>query len=926
MKTHVITRALLTLLLLTVSLIGAYSRHSFIENIGQISDQSHNARPDIVAKYAAGNSLNIFLAKTAVHYQFSTGNELYRMDVKLIGANPNARIIKGKPAAFKEQYHIGDLKKVARTFEKIIYKDIYPNIDWVFYFNSAGKLEHDFVIKPGGEVSDIKLEYQGANSLKIDLDGNLIASTMYGTIKEPKPYSYDQATGKTVSSSYVLNGNILNFETFEYNIKSTLIIDPVIDWSTYLGGSEYDEIRDTKIGKDGFVYVVGSTNSLSNIATNGAHLTSFQGGNNSNGADAFISKFSPDGNCVWSTYYGGPSADLGISLAFDTAGYLFVAGRTNSTTGIATIGSHQEIKAGNLSSYDAFLLKIDTAGNPVWSTYFGGAGSEGTQAIAICSDRNDNIYISGNTNSPAGIATQGSFQATKSGGDDGFIAKFNNQGILQWSTYYGSTLADNINNMTTDGSGNLIVVGHTQSTAGLSTVNAHLEIGNGNIDGFVAKFDSNGQRLWATYYGGSGNDLLYSVTTDSTNAIYCSGMTDSDSDISTVGAHQTAIGGNTEYDALIAKFNPNGSLNWSTYYGGVEGERSYSILFSDNKLYFSGNSSSSSNITTVDGIKPVFNNSVSEGVLATFSPNGQRLWSTYLGGDAVDVIRAVALDESGNVFLGGETLSPAGLSTNGAHQTNFGGNRDGWLIKIKMCDLPQAPAQILGNNEVCENSQQQYTIPPISGAGSYSWILPVGWTGTGTNDTVNIIVGSASGEIKVVALNACGNSDTISLEVTVNPAPHPQIDRNGSILSVTQTFNSYQWLLNSNPINGATGMTHVALENGIYTLQVQGDKGCEGLSNEIVIDDMVSVDNLLKENGIHIYPNPFISKAYVQTAIPLKIVVVDISGRVMLTKYNIKTNTMLDLHVLPIGNFYFKMFDHKTNEYLGSAFMVKTEQ
>ncbi|MNR27267.1 hypothetical protein D3C85_1445330 [compost metagenome] len=121
-------------------------------------------------------------------------------------------------------------------------------------------------------------------------------------------------------------------------------------------------------------------------------------------------------------------------------------------------------------------------------------------------------------------------------------------------------------------------------------------------------------------------------------------------------------------------------------------------------------------------------------------------------------------------------------------------------------------------------------------------------------------------------------------------------------------------------------MTHVALENGIYTLQVQGDKGCEGLSNEIVIDDMVSVDNLLKENGIHIYPNPFISKAYVQTAIPLKIVVVDISGRVMLTKYNIKTNTMLDLHVLPIGNFYFKMFDHKTNEYLGSAFMVKTEQ
>ncbi len=925
MKTNLIKRAFLTLLLLSTFVVAMQARHSFIENIGQVTDQNNNTRPDIVAKYAAGNGLNIFLAKTAIHYQFSKENELYRMDVKLIGVNPNPRISKEKPTVFKAQYHLTGVKGVANSYERIIYHDIYPNIDWVFYFNQQGQLEHDFVVKPGGKVSDIKLGYMGANSLKIDRNGNLIASTDYGTITEPAPYSYDQATNKKVSSSYVLNGNTLGFETDKYNTYSTLVIDPVIDWSTYLGGSEYDDIRDTKIGKDGFVYVVGSTSSTSNIATVGAHLSTFQGGNNSSGADAFIAKFAPNGTCVWSTYYGGPAVDLGISLDIDTAGYLFVAGRTNSTTGIATPGSHQPTKAGNLSGFDAFLLKMDTSGTPIWSTYFGGNFSEGSVGFDMCIDRYNNIYMAGNTNSSAGITTPSAFQLTKAGSDDGFIAKFNNQGNLLWSTYYGSTLSDNINSITTDTSGNLIVVGHTQSLTGLSTVNAHLEIGNGNIDAFIAKFDSNGQRLWGSYFGGSGFDVFYSVTTDNTNAIYCSGRTASTTNIAFGNAHQSTIGG-TEDDAFIAKFNPNGTMNWSTYYGGPEGEGSYSILFSGNKLYFTGNSNSSSNVTTADGITPIYNNSLSEGVLATFSPAGQRLWATYLGGDGGEIINAIDINSEGEVFLGGITLSPAGLSTPGAHQTTFGGDNDGWLIKIKMCDLPQSPTQIVGSNEVCENSQQQYTVPSINGADSYSWILPTGWSGTSNTDTINITVGSVSGEIKVVALNTCGASDTISLAVIVKPAPQPSIDRNGNILSVAQTFTSYQWLLNGNPINGATGMTHVATENGTYTLQVQGDDGCIGVSNEIVINDMVSVDNLLRQNGIRIYPNPFSTKAFVETAVPLNVVVVDISGKTMLTKTNIKTNTSMDLSALPVGNFYFKMFDHKTSEYLGAAFMVKTEQ
>lgn len=924
MKTHVIKRAVLTLLLLSTFVVAVQARHSFIENIGQVTDQYNNARPDIVAKYAAGNGLNIFLSKAGLHYQFADKQELYRMDVKLIGANPNARISKEKPADFKEQYQLADIKGVASSYKMIVYHDIYPNIDWVFYFNEQGKLEHDFVVKPGGKVSDIKLEYMGANRLKIDRNGNLIASTDYGTITEPAPYSYDQATNKKVNSSYVLDGNILGFEMGKYNDNSALIIDPVIDWSTYLGGSEYDDIRDTKINKDGFVYVVGSTNSTSNIATVGAHLSTFQGGNNSSGADAFIAKFNPSGACVWSTYFGGSNVDLGLALAIDTTGFLYIAGRTNSLTGIATGGSYQETKAGTNAGYDVYLAKFDTAGMPVWGTYYGGSSADGLESVVLTIDRYNNLYLAGNTQSANQIATANAFQATRPGNQDGFIAKFNTAGALSWATYFGTSTNEWINAITTDTLGNIVIAGQSQGTTGLSTAGAFQEIGLGLTDGFIAKFDSSGARLWSSYFGGPDNDRIFTVCTDSTNAIYIGGITNSITDIATSAAHQPTIGSTT--DGFVAKFDHTGNRLWSTYFGGTDNDLVQSLLFSKGKLYAAGSTVSANNITTLDAIVPVYNNSSSEGFLTTFSAGGQRLWSTYFGGDVTEEPKAVAINAEDQVYIGGKTTSINGLATAGSHQNIFGGLYDGMLIKIKMCNVPETPTQILGNIEVCANSQQQYTLPPVNGADSYVWILPTGWTGTSNNDTINVTIGSANGVIKAVALNACGASDTISLAITVKPSPHPTISRNGSILSVAQTFSSYQWLFDGNPINGATGMTHVATENGTYTLQVQGDNGCIGISNEIVIDDMVSVDNLLKQNGIRIYPNPFRSKTFVETAIPLDIVVVDISGRVMLTKTNIKTNTSLDLSALPVGHFYFKLFEHKTGEYLGAAFMVKTEQ
>ncbi len=920
MKTYLFKRAILALVLLAILTSVAQAKTNFIENIGQVTDQNYKPRPDIIAKYKAGNGLNIFLSNTGIHYQFSHENELYRMDVKLIGANHNARVSKDKPTAYKEQYHHANIKGKANSYEKITYHEIYPHIDWVFYFNAKGQLEHDFVVKQGGKVSDIKLEYQGAESLKIDRNGTLIAATHFGNITEPAPYSYEQTSGKKIKSSFVLNGNLLTVNTGTY--RGTLIIDPVIDWSTYFGGSEYDEIRDVKVGKEGYIYVVGSTNSTSNIATSGAHLNSFQGGNGSIGSDAFIAKFNPSGQCVWSSYYGGTNVDLALSLAIDTAGNLYMAGRTNSLAGISTLGSYQETKAGTNAGYDIYLVKFDTTGMPIWGTYYGGSSADGLESVALTIDRYNNLYLTGNTQSANGIATANAFQATRPGNQDGFIAKFNTSGNFYWGTYFGSSANEWINAITTDTLGNIIVAGQSQGTTGLSTTGAYREIGLGSTDGFIAKFDSTGARLWSSYFGGADNDRLLSICTDSTNAIYISGITNSTADIATPTAHQPTIGSAT--DGLIAKFSSNGNLVWSTYFGGSDNDLVQSLLFSGGKLYATGSSLSPNNMTTPDAITPVYNNSFSEGFLTTFSASGQRLWSTYFGGDVTEEPRAIAITEQEQVYIGGKTASINGLTTAGSHQNIFGGLQDGMLIKIKMCNLPETPISITGQQVACENSELQYSILPVAGATSYTWILPssTGWAGTSSSENIMVTIGAAAGELKVLANNSCGSSDTITLSINVNSAPQPIINRSGNILSVSQNFNSYQWVLDGNIIPGAINPTHIATSNGIYTLQVEGANGCQGQSSEILIDNVTSIYEKFTKLGIEVFPNPFVNSLNMVLPEPLNVKIVDLTGKTYKQLYLKTGQNQIDLSHLPTGMYLLEVFN-SVNTSLGSCSLIK---
>ena len=345
----------------------------FLENKGQVTDQYHNTRPDIQFRIAATPGLNIFIGNGAIHYQFSKAEHtasaikpgysrlqtdlpekevpndftMYRMDVELAGADTSARVITEEKLDYYENYFTpgtnGQSVK-ASTWKKIIYKDIYPHIDWVLYV-SNGALEHEFVIKDGGNAADIKLKYGGASELKINIDGSLAASTPFGIITEHAPLCYEQS-GKAVQSKFSISNDLLTYEVGHYS--GTLIIDPALTWATYYGGTGNDLGYQVVKDNSSHLYTTGVTASSSAIATTGAYMVTFAGTN-----DAFLAKFDTSGALKWATYYGGTNDESANSIAIDGSGNLYITGQTYSSSGIATPGAYQTVYTGSLYA-DAF--------------------------------------------------------------------------------------------------------------------------------------------------------------------------------------------------------------------------------------------------------------------------------------------------------------------------------------------------------------------------------------------------------------------------------------------------------------------------------------------------------------------------------------------------------------------------------------------
>jgi hypothetical protein len=377
----------------------------------------------------------------------------------------------------------------------------------------------------------------------------------------------------------------------------------------------------------------------------------------------------------WGTYYGGTKRENFNGTASDPLGNVYVAGMAESSGNIATSGVHQQTISGQR---DAILIKFNSYGQRLWATYFGGSGLDVAQSCAT--HESQFVYISGSTTSSNGLATPGAHQATKNGGEDGFLAQFDQTGQLGWATYYGGNALDGSSNCATDLSGDVYMVGFTESINHIASAPSHQSNIGGNTDGFLAKFDASGQRVWGTYYGGTSEDRIMSVST-SRSSVYICGWTVSDSSIASVGVHQESYSGGIS-DGFVAKFDGQGNREWGSYLGGLAiDEASSCDADGRGNLYVAGHTSSAQYMSSNGSHQELLAGSY-DAFLTKFNQSGSVLWSTYLGGSGWDYGTSCALDAQNNVYLAGYCRSDSGIASPNAYQDVWAGKFDAFLTKF----------------------------------------------------------------------------------------------------------------------------------------------------------------------------------------------------------------------------------------------------
>src|SRR5579864_7659365 len=349
-----------------------------------------------------------------------------RMHTRLIGANRNASMEPEQRLSGMANYFLGD-REQWRTdvigYARIKHRNVYDGIDLVFH-GEQGRLEYDFVLAPKADPARIRLELTGQGGLQVDDNGDLVVSTSAGEIRWKRPDSYQDIGGRRVPVAgrfVVSDGRTVRFALGAYDTARTLIIDPTLSYSTYLGGSGNDFARGVGIDGSGNVYVAVGTTSP-NLPVLSPFQNSYRGGGSDFlGGDAFVAKFSPSGTLLYITYLGGAADDVALALAVDSAGGAYITGFTVSYD-FPVAGKPYQPQFGGSGGLsftvfgDAFVAKLSPSGNQlIYSTYLGGSQDDIGTAIAI--DGSGNAFVTGTTVSRNFPTTSGAYQTVLHGGN-----------------------------------------------------------------------------------------------------------------------------------------------------------------------------------------------------------------------------------------------------------------------------------------------------------------------------------------------------------------------------------------------------------------------------------------------------------------------------------------------------------------------------
>lgn len=785
----------------------------FERNEGQTDSQ--------VKFLAKGRGYGLFLTSSEAVLELQAGagrpNSVVRM--KLAGGNQTATVNGTDKLPGKSNYLLGnDPSKWQRNvpqYARVRYSDVYPGINLVYY-GVQGRMEFDFEVAPGVDARQIALRFSGSKKLKVTRDGSLILASGDRDLRFQAPKIYQQVGSerRPVAGKFAMRGNYeVGFDLGTYDRARALVIDPVLSYSTYLGGNGAEScsaILGTSIppgpGTPGCpaiavdsasrVYIAGSTTST--VFPNPTASPTLHGT-----ANVFIAQLDSSGAALlFSTYLGGSGKDVPAGVAIDSGFNVYVAGTTTSSD-FPTSSSAFQTSALNAGSH-VFVSKLNsTASAVLYSTYLSGSGTDTATGLAI--DPSGRAYVTGTTTSPAFPAsggfpvTTGAFQTAPKATNQFFLSRLDSaqtgSASLLYSTYIGgSTPANGVTvggGIAVDTNSSAFITGGTNFTD-MPVLNASQGTNNGGVDAFVGEFlfpsNTPPTQNYLTYLGGTGDEAGYAIAVDSGFSAYVTGSTTSSTITIPTGTtpFQAASGGGM--DAFVAKFGnltlttttPTGTVPFS-YFSFLGGSGS------DVGLGIAVDTIGGTRVTgwTNSGNFPTLNSPSGLGAGGGVDAFAARIettatsattagnYSTYLGGGGSDVGTSIAVDSTGASYIAGETVSgnfpvvtPFQGSLNGASDAFV--TKLGPLVNLSMT-ATASPSPVGVGNQVTFT----YTIINhgdfVSGV-TFTDLLPSSTTAAYVSATASPgACGQTAGTVTCTlgALNTAASSTTTSATVTV---------------------------------------------------------------------------------------------------------------------------------------------------------------
>ena len=625
------------------------------------------------------------LARSGGGYVYFGRNRMAVRDVRmdLIGANRKSEVEFDEPTGGISSYFIGRTEKDWHTgiphYARVRCKNVYSGIDLVYY-NSGRDIEYDFVLRPGADPNQIRVAYN--KPVRVDENGDVLVAGLRQ--RRPKVYQ----NGREVACVYLVGKrNEVRLALAEYDHSQGLTVDPVLQFSTYLGGVAEESAYAVALDSQGMVYIAGGSQAPATPDLNPFQQTTALI------MSPVVFKLTPDGRKIlYYAYVGNDSWDQATGVAVDATGSAVITGQTRNPNFPLKNAFQATYKAG---LGNAFFTKLSSDGRSlIYSSYLGGSNYEDGHSVAL--DMQGNAFITGITASNDFPVVKG-FQSTYGGAADCYVAKIAPSGTLLWSTYLGGSGADWCYGAAVDPDGNAYVSGASSSVdfplrkALQSTLTAR----NGYTTPTVAKFSPDGALLNATFVGGQAAGVAWTVALDSARNIYLAGY--ADSQLATKNAFQPHSAGPS--NAFVLELDSSlANTILATFLGGSADDMIRGIaLDAFGSIYVAGYTTSA-DFPQKGSFQSFIGGGVSNAdvFVAKFSPGAQSLiYSTIMGGHNGEWAEGIVVDSAGNAYVAGSTLSQD-FPTKNAFQPTFGGAYDFFLAKISD-NTPLAPSPLTPN-------------------------------------------------------------------------------------------------------------------------------------------------------------------------------------------------------------------------------------